>query len=222
MLCRPSAAKQFPKGLPAWFERGASCAVLLALSPIMLLCALAVRLGSPGPILFRQERVGEGGRPFQLVKFRSMRTNNEGAHVTASGDKRVTRVGEFLRKTKLDELPELWNVVRGDLSLVGPRPEVPKYVDFESPQWREVLSVRPGITDPVTIRLRHEEEILAGVEGDLETYYRETLLPEKLRGYTEYLRRRSLWSDLGVLISTVWAIARSAPPQYEVKHHDGT
>lgn len=221
MLCQPSAAERFPKGLPPWFERSVSCVTLVALSPLMLLCALAVRLSSPGPVLFRQERVGEGGRPFQLVKFRSMRTGSEGAQVTARGDTRVTRVGEFLRKTKLDELPELWNVVRGDLSLVGPRPEVPKYVDLESPRWRAVLSVRPGITDPMTIMLRHEEEILAAVEGDPETYYREILLPEKLRGYIEYLRRRSAWSDLGVLFSTVFAIAHLTPSRSEERRDGG-
>jgi lipopolysaccharide/colanic/teichoic acid biosynthesis glycosyltransferase len=135
-----------------------------------------------------------------------MRVENEGAQVTAKGDARVTRVGRFLRKSKLDELPELWNVVRGDLSLVGPRPEVPKYVNIEDPLWQRVLEARPGITDPVTLRLRNEEELLASCAGGPERFYLDTLQPYKLLGYVQYLQKRTWRSDLHVLLRTVFAV----------------
>jgi lipopolysaccharide/colanic/teichoic acid biosynthesis glycosyltransferase len=169
-------------------------------------------------VLFRQERVGKGGRLFHLLKFRSMRVHAGGAQVTARGDARITEVGRFLRKTKLDELPELWNVVRGELSLVGPRAEVPKYVDLESPKWRRVLSANPGITDPVTLRLRNEEELIAAAGGDPEAFYRGVLQPLKLEGYIRYLDRRTAWSDLGVLVRTVFAVvipSKAPPPTLE-------
>jgi lipopolysaccharide/colanic/teichoic acid biosynthesis glycosyltransferase len=115
-------------------------------------------------------------------------------------------VGRFLRRSKLDELPQLWNVVRGDMSLVGPRPEVARYVDMQDPVWQRVLRVRPGITDPVTLQLRDEEALLAGVEGDRERFYREELQPEKLRQYAAYLENRSAWADVKVLYKTVLAV----------------
>lgn len=145
-----------------------------------------------------------------------MRLKNEGAQVSAKGDSRVTRVGRLLRKSKLDELPELWNVARGDLSLVGPRPEVPKYVNLEDPLWQEVLRARPGITDPVTLKLRNEEELLGSCEGDPEKFYLKTLQPYKLLGYAKYLRNRSWRSDVKVLLRTVFAIifsAKASPPE---------
>ncbi len=117
--------------------------------------------------------------------------------MTAGGDSRVTAIGRFLRRTKLDELPELWNVVRGEMSFVGPRPEVERFVRLEDPLWREVLEARPGLTDPTTLRLRDEESLLASVEGDREAYYRETLQPLKLRGYVEYLRAQELGDGSG-------------------------
>ena len=206
------------KGLPSWFERTVACAGYGALSPLLLLCAIAVRCSSPGPVLFRQERVGQGGRPFRLLKFRSMQVNVGGAQVTAHGDARITGVGRFLRKTKLDELPELWNVVRGELSLVGPRAEVPMYVDLENPQWKRVLQAKPGVTDPVTLRLRNEEELIAAGGGDPEVFYREVLQPLKLQGYVRYLERRTTWSDLGVLVRTVLAVvmpSKAPPPTLE-------
>ena len=194
------------RGLPSWFERTLACAGYGALSPVLLLCAIAVQFSSPGPVLFRQERVGKDGQGFRLLKFRSMRVNAGGAQVTAHGDARITGVGRILRKTKLDELPELWNVVRGELSLVGPRAEVPKYVDARDPLWQKVLQAKPGITDPVTLRLRNEEELIAAGGGDPEVFYREVLQPLKLQGYVRYLERRTAWSDLGVLIRTVFAV----------------
>jgi lipopolysaccharide/colanic/teichoic acid biosynthesis glycosyltransferase len=137
-----------------------------------------------------------------------MRRARSGSLVTVQGDMRVTPVGRFLRRSKLDELPELWNVLRGDMAFVGPRPEVPQLVDLGNPLWKEALSVRPGLTDPVTVRLRDEESLMAAVVGDPERYYRETLQPEKLRGYVEYQRNRSWRSDLRVLGQTLIAILR--------------
>lgn len=192
-------------GLPRGVEIVLSAAGLLLCSPILLLSAAAIALTSRGPILFRQQRVGRGGDPFTLVKFRTMRPAR-GLAVTARDDPRITAVGRLLRRTKLDELPELWNVLKGDLSLVGPRPEVPDFVDRESADWREILRVRPGITDPVTLRLRDEESLMAGVPGDRDRYYREVLQPRKLSGYREYLSRRSWKSDTRVLVETGLAV----------------
>jgi lipopolysaccharide/colanic/teichoic acid biosynthesis glycosyltransferase len=158
------------------------------------------------PAFFRQVRVGRSGKPFRLIKLRSMRTSNAGLRVTARGDERVTPVGKALRRTKLDELPELWNVLRGDMSFVGPRPEVPEYVDLADPVWAEVLQVRPGLTDPVTLALRDEEGLMEAVEGDRERYYREILQPRKLAGYRRYLARRTWRSDVFVIWNTVMAL----------------
>jgi len=136
-----------------------------------------------------------------------MRVANSGPLVTAGDDTRVTPIGKFLRKTKLDELPELWNILKGDMSLIGPRPEVPRYIDLEDPMWRLVLEARPGIADPMTLRLRNEEALLVEVEGDRERFYLETLLPFKLEGYLTYLQARSWRSDLKVLWQTVIVVA---------------
>lgn len=210
-------------GLPRFVEVVLSGAGLIVAAPVIGLLGLAVALGSGFPVFFRQTRLGRGGRPFTLIKLRTMRPDSPGLHVTASDDTRVTRVGRFLRRSKLDELPELWNVLRGDMSLVGPRPEVPSYVDPQDPEWREVFQVRPGLTDPVTVSLRDEEMLLARVAGDREAFYRESLQPLKLKGYREYLRRRSWHGDLGVILETLRAIVwptRSAalePPNWRPK-----
>lgn len=199
-------------------EVAAALLGLLVASPLLAAVAIAVRLSSPGPILFRQIRVGQGGRPFELWKFRTMRTDTHGPGITASGDSRVTFIGNLLRKTKLDELPELWNVVRGDMALVGPRPEVPRYVDPADPLWQEVLRARPGVTDPVTAHLRSEEALIARVAGDREAFYLRTLQPYKLLQSAAYLRTRTAWSDLRVLARTALAIAspgRTRPPSLD-------
>jgi len=181
--------------------------VLIALSPVLLICAVLVWGGSRGPIIFRQVRVGRNGKLFELIKFRSMWPHDgTGVQVTSREDDRVTPVGRILRRTKLDELPELWNVVRGDIGLVGPRPEVPRYVDLSNPLWQRVLCVRPGITDPVTLRLRNEEELIAAASGDSEVFYRQVLLPYKLRGYVAYLSQRTFWSDVRVLVKSLAAV----------------
>lgn len=192
-------------------EAAFACLGLALASPVLLAAAGLVAATSPGPVLFRQQRVGLGGRPFTLLKLRTMRVAAEGSQLTAAGDSRVTPVGRWLRRFKLDEIPQLWNVVRGDMSLVGPRPEVPRYVDLADPLWRQVLSVRPGLTDPVTLRLRDEEALLAGAE-DPERFYRERLLPWKLRGYRDYLERRTWVSDLGVIGASVLAVLRLRQP----------
>ena len=196
-------------GLPRWVDAALAIGGGLATLPLVATAALLVRLTSPGPALFRQTRVGRGGRPFTLFKLRSMRTGTVGSSssVTVRGDSRITLVGRLLRRTKLDELPQLWNVVRGDLALVGPRPEVPEYVDDSDPLWRRALSVRPGLTDPVTLRLRREEVLLAELRAktgeDADVIYARYLQPWKLRGYVEYLESRSAWSDVRCLLATV-------------------
>lgn len=188
------------------FDRVAAAVGLLLLSPALALLAVAIALEDGFPVLFRQTRVGRGGRPFRLVKFRSMLAGVAGTRITAGRDPRVTRVGAWLRRYKIDELPQLWNVLKGDLSLVGPRPEIPPFVDEKDPAWRAVLAVRPGITDPATLQFRHEEEVLAGA-GDPEQYYRETILPAKLALNLEYIRARTFWGDLKLIARTVRACA---------------
>jgi lipopolysaccharide/colanic/teichoic acid biosynthesis glycosyltransferase len=179
---------------------------LLLTMPVLALIAAAVRLTSRGPVIFRQQRVGRNGRTFTMLKFRTMRVNDGGVQVTSSTDDRVTTVGKVLRSLKLDELPELWNVVRGDLALVGPRPEVPRYVDLDDPRWQEVLLGRPGLTHPVTLRLADEEGLIAAAGGDPEHFYVDELLPFKLQGYLEYQETRSLVRDLRVLAATAAAL----------------
>lgn len=174
---------------------------LVVLSPFLLAAAAAVVLESGWPFLFRQTRVGRGGRPFQLAKFRSMRRAAPGRSITAGDDPRVTRVGRFLRRYKIDELPQLWNVLKGDMSLVGPRPEVPQFVDIADPVWQSLLLVKPGITDLASLVHRHEEEILAGT-ADPERYYRDVVLPAKLALNFYYLQNRNFWRDLKLIMLT--------------------
>lgn len=220
----PLPAFPLPAGLPRSIELPVAALALLVLGPFLLALGLLVRLSSPGPAFFRQQRVGRHGRPFTLIKLRSMVTpparpadpGEEGARsITAGGDPRITSLGRFLRSSKLDELPELWNIVRGELSFVGPRPEVPAMVDLGDPRWRRVLEARPGLTDAVTLRLRNEEALLERVPAeDRERFYRHLLQPWKLAGYVDYLERRSPWRDLGLIWDTVTAIVlpRRAPP----------
>ncbi|HXX44009.1 MAG TPA: sugar transferase [Candidatus Acidoferrales bacterium] len=190
------------KGIPRFLEVIFSFGFLLATSPLLLVVAIAIRVSSRGPALFRQERMGRQGRTFLLYKLRTMRTSSTGPYVTAEDDHRITPIGRLLRKWKLDELPEFWNVLRGDMSLVGPRPETPLYVEPNDPEWMFVLQYRPGLTDPVTLRLRNEETLLAGIPGDREKFYREVLQPFKLRGYVRYLHERTWRSDFSVLWQT--------------------
>jgi lipopolysaccharide/colanic/teichoic acid biosynthesis glycosyltransferase len=190
-------------GIPRPVEAALASGGLLFCSPLLALASIGIAVTSPGPILFRQQRVGRGGSLFTLYKLRTMRFSSTGPDVTARGDPRITPLGRLLRRTKLDELPQLWNVLRGDMGLVGPRPEVPQYVNVDDPLWQRVLEVRPGITDPATLRLRDEESLLGAVDGDLERFYRQELLPSKLREYVSYLDRRSWRTDVEILLRTV-------------------
>ncbi|MEZ5353289.1 MAG: sugar transferase [Bryobacteraceae bacterium] len=182
-------------------ERAAAALGLAVLAPLLAAIAVAVVLEDGFPVFYLQDRMGRGGNTFSLRKFRSMRHRSSGTLVTAKGDSRITRIGAFLRKMKLDELPQLWNVVRGDMALIGPRPEVPHYVEYGDPRWKAVLSVRPGITDLATLVYRDEEEILARAE-DPESCYRSEVLPRKLALNLEYLEERSVASDLRLLALT--------------------
>jgi lipopolysaccharide/colanic/teichoic acid biosynthesis glycosyltransferase len=176
--------------------------LLTLAAPLMGLIALAVRWHDRGPVFYRQIRIGRHGKPFTILKFRSMRMNNAGATITSSGDDRVTPIGRILRRYKLDELPQLWNVVRGEMSLIGPRPEVPQFVDEADPIWRAVHRVRPGITDLATLVYRDEEQVLAQY-ADPERGYREAVLPAKLALNLEYLERRTAARDLKLLALTI-------------------
>ena len=184
-----------------------SFAGLVLASPVLLVVAALVKSTSPGPALFWQERVGLGGLAFRIVKFRTMcrDADQRGPAITSADDARVTTVGRWLRRLKLDELPQLWNVLKGEMSLVGPRPEVPRYVESYSSAYRRVLTVRPGITDPASIAYRREEDLLAG-RADLDRYYREVVLPDKLTKNLEYLDRMSFTYDLLLLIRTTKAV----------------
>jgi len=179
---------------------------LMVAVPLMCVIAVAIVATSPGPVIFRQERLGRYGKVFILYKFRTMRIALPGPQVTARDDCRVTTVGSLLRMAKLDELLELWNVIKGDMSLVGPRPEVPRYVDLANPDWKQVLRARPGLTDPVTLKLRNEEALLCTVQGDREKFYIDALQPYKIKGYLEYLERRDWLTDIGVLWQTLLAV----------------
>lgn len=174
--------------------------------PLMAAIALWVRLDSPGPALFRQQRVGRGGRLFRIHKFRTMQQAEGGPQITARGDARITRAGRWLRAAKLDELPQLIDVLRGDMSLVGPRPEVPRYMALYPDEARRlILSVRPGVTDRATIEFRDEERLLAAA-SDPERAYVEQVMPIKQRYYLDYVARRSLAGDVGILIDTLRAV----------------
>jgi lipopolysaccharide/colanic/teichoic acid biosynthesis glycosyltransferase len=177
---------------------------LVASAPLMAALAVAVKLDSPGPAFFRQTRVGRGRRPLALYKLRSMvaDADRRGPAVTAGDDDRITRVGRVLRKTKLDELPQLLNVVRGEMSLVGPRPEAPRYVERYRPEWLPLLEVRPGITDLASIAFRDEEALLAEA-SDRERAYVEAVLPAKLGVALEGVQRSSVLFDAGLLLKTV-------------------
>lgn len=192
------------------FDIAVSALALLALSPLLLLVALVVKLDSPGPVFFRQERVGRHGVPFRIHKFRTMRAAAAGLQITVGADPRITRSGAWLRRTRLDELPQLIDVLAGHMSLVGPRPEVPRYVALYPAGLRErALSVRPGITDPASIEFIDEAERLARA-ADPEREYVEVILPQKLRRAAEYAERATLASDVAVLWRTLGRLVRHA------------
>jgi lipopolysaccharide/colanic/teichoic acid biosynthesis glycosyltransferase len=185
--------------------------LLLVLAPVLGVLASLVRATSTGPALFRQIRVGRNGRPFVLLKLRTMRADAPGPVITSGGDPRITHLGAWLRRTKLDELPQLWNVLRGDMSLVGPRPEVPHYVALYTAAQRAVLLVRPGLTDPASLAWADEAATLATF-AELHRAYTDVVLPRKLALSLAYLERRTVWSDLAVVLRTVGHLARAALP----------
>jgi len=180
---------------------------LLFLSPVLAGIALAVWLDSGSPVLFHQLRVGMNFRPFRIHKFRTMRVQATGPMLTVAGDRRITSIVRFLRLAKLDELPQLWNVLRGEMSLVGPRPEVPEFVALFESRFRSVLIVRPGITDPASIQFRNEESVLFGSENP-QREYAERILPIKLELAEHYVRTQSTSNDLVILLRTAMAIVR--------------
>ena len=192
------------------FDLLLSAAGLLLLAPLLAIVALAVRLDSPGPAMFRQERVGRGGRIFRIHKFRTMRSDAPalGPAVTVGADARITRVGQHLRRRRIDELPQLIDVLLGDMSLVGPRPEVPRYVAHYPAALRDkVLSVRPGITDPASLDFIDEASLLAAAPDPEACYVRE-ILPRKLARQADYAQHATLWSDLEVIGRTLGVLLR--------------
>jgi lipopolysaccharide/colanic/teichoic acid biosynthesis glycosyltransferase len=182
---------------------------LVVLSPVLTLAAILVKCDSPGPVLFGQDRVGRHFRKFRLFKIRTMCVNNSDIAITCGTDPRITRVGKILRDLKIDELPQLWNVLRGDMSFVGPRPEVPRYTRIFQDDYAQVLTVRPGITSAASLKYRDEAEILGRVEDPMD-YYVRVLLPDKLRLEKEYISRRSFRNDLSLILATLQACIQSS------------
>ena len=186
------------------FDFTASLFGLIILFPLFLAIALLIKISSNGPIFFRQERIGKNGAIFTLVKFRSMKTLQQSATtVSVKGDVRITPVGVFLRRFKLDELPELWNVLVGEMSLVGPRPDVPGFADLLEGNDRLVLKLRPGITGPASLKYANEEEILAKVTHP-EQYNNEVIFPDKVRINLDYYYRQNIWLDLKIIFATIF------------------
>jgi lipopolysaccharide/colanic/teichoic acid biosynthesis glycosyltransferase len=191
------------------FDATAAAVGLALVAPLFVVIALAVKLGSAGPVFFRQERMGQNFRPFRIYKFRTMVADAPklGGQITAGADPRITSVGRILRKSKLDELPQLINVLAGDMSLVGPRPEVPRYVELFRDDYRTVLSVRPGITDLASVKYRDENELLGGA-ADPDRVYIEQILPDKIALAKEYIARQSLIYDVGLILQTLLKIVK--------------
>jgi lipopolysaccharide/colanic/teichoic acid biosynthesis glycosyltransferase len=185
----------------------ASCAGigLLLLSPLLCVIAVAIRLEGGGPVFYTQSRMGKGFRPFRVCKFRSMVAGaDRDGLLTATADPRLTRVGRWLRRYKLDELPQLFNVLKGEMQLVGARPEVARYVEMFRPEYATILRDRPGITDPATLAYRHEDRIF--LSSGMEQQYLQAILPAKLKLSLDYQRRRSFLSDIGILLQTAMAL----------------
>jgi lipopolysaccharide/colanic/teichoic acid biosynthesis glycosyltransferase len=194
------------------FDVAVSSAAVVLLLPILLVIGVAIKLDSPGPVLFRQQRVSRGGRLFRLLKFRTMVVDADrlAPNVSASGDPRVTRVGGFLRRSYLDELPQLFNVLRGDMSLVGPRPETPEFVALFTPDERRVLTVQPGLAGPSTLAFMDEAELLAAAD-DPVAFYTTRVLHDRVQADLTYLERGSIGYDIRLLCSQVVAILRRLP-----------
>lgn len=190
------------------FDVAVSAILLTVTTPLLLMAALGILVQHGGPVLFRQTRIGRFGRPFKILKFRTMHGAPGGAQITIGRDPRITSFGHFLRQTKIDELPQLMNVLIGDMSLVGPRPEVPEYYDMLPEIAREAIaSVRPGITDRASIFYRNEAELLAG-QADPASYYRDIILPHKVELAIDYVHSRTMFGDIRLLLATVLAVVK--------------
>lgn len=196
-----------------------SIAGLAVLSPLFLLVGALVKLADGGPVFYRQERIGRGGVPFRILKFRTMRTDADrvGTLITVGRDPRITPVGAFLRRWKIDELPQLVNVVRGEMGLVGPRPEVPRYVALYTPDQARVLRLRPGVTDVASIAYRYENDLLQGCP-DPEAFYVQRILPDKIRINLEYAARASVWSNFKVILATLGLLSPPIAPVRPSEH----
>ena len=186
------------------FDFIASLIGLIFLSPLFLLISLLIKLSSKGPVLFRQKRVGKNGIVFTLIKFRSMAVEQENnSTISVKGDVRITPFGKFIRRFKLDELPELWNVLVGEMSMVGPRPDVPGFADLLEGESRLILNLRPGITGPASLKYANEEEMLAEIANP-EEYNKNVIFPDKVRINLDYYHRQNIWLDLKIIFATIF------------------
>ena len=192
------------------FDIVVSFTTLILLMPLMAVAATIIKLDSEGPVFFKQERIGKGFRPFWIYKFRTMQQAPIGLQVTVRNDPRITRVGRFLRQTKIDELPQLINILRGEMSFVGPRPEVPQYVQLFKQEYQEILTVRPGLTDLASLKYRDEAALLAQSENP-EEEYRMRVLPDKIKLAKDYLRQASLLFDLKIIFKTFFKLFEFRP-----------
>lgn len=181
---------------------------LILLFPLFIVVAIFVKIDSKGPIFFSQERIGKDFKPFRILKFRTMVQTKDGPFITAANDQRITRIGKYLRRYKIDELPQLFNVLKGDMSLVGPRPEIKRYVDLFESEYRTILKVRPGITDPASIRYSNEEIILSQ-SPDYEGLYIKKILPEKINLSIEYIKNHNMIIDIMIILKTIFKIGNS-------------
>ena len=186
------------------FDFCSSIIGLIVLMPVLILISIAIKISSSGPVLFCQKRVGKDGKLFTMIKFRSMTVQQESnSTTTVRGDVRITKIGVFLRKYKLDELPELWNVIKGEMSLVGPRPDVPGYADKLAGKDRDVLKLRPGITGAASLKYANEEEILA-TQDNPQKYNDEVIFPDKVKVNLDYYENQSLWLDIKIIFATIF------------------
>lgn len=185
------------------FDRLASFFGLLIIWPVLIIVAILIKIKMPGgPVFFTQERVGRNGKLFTMYKFRSMTVSHSGSSISVAGESRITPFGAKLRKYKIDELPELWNVLIGDMSFVGPRPDVPGYADMLRGEDRDILKLRPGITGPASLKYRNEEELLSHVDDPIK-YNNEVIFPDKVRINLYYLHNYSFWTDIKLILCTV-------------------
>ena len=195
---------KFNKVFKRTFDFICSTLGLIVLSPILIAIAIKIKTGSDGPVFFKQIRVGEKNKEFEILKFRTMVVDAEklGRQITVGNDNRITKIGVFLRKYKLDELPQLINVFKGDMSLVGPRPEVPRYVKLYNEEQRKVLEVKPGITDLASIRYRDENDLLGEAENP-DDFYINTIMPDKLALNLEYINKNNVFFDIYIILKTI-------------------